>query len=106
MIRKDKVETEYLPELPLMLSIGVIRALVVFPQSHHYPPQRGGTLVTAGRRPADSALLPTVSVPGGVALQESLKLCYTLCFAVFRYRIFDFRDSISKFCNFSAKVQN
>ena len=37
----------------LMTSIGVIRAMVVFPQSHHYPPQRGGTLVTAGRRPAD-----------------------------------------------------
>ena len=53
MIRKDKVETEYLPEMPLMMSIGIIRAMVVFPQSHHYPPQRGGTLVTAGRRPAD-----------------------------------------------------
>ena len=53
MIGKDKVETDYLPEMPLMLSIGVIRAMVVFPQSHHYPPQRGGTLVTAGRRPAD-----------------------------------------------------
>ena len=53
MIGKDKVKTRYLPEMPLMLSIGVIRAMVVFPQSHHYPPQRGGTLVTAGRRPAD-----------------------------------------------------
>ena len=53
MIRKDKIETGYLSEMPLMLPIGVIRAMVVFPQSHHYPPQRGGTLVTAGRRPAD-----------------------------------------------------
>ena len=53
MIRKDRVETRYLSEMPLMTSIGVIRAMVVFPQSHHYPPQRGGTLVTAGRRPAD-----------------------------------------------------
>ena len=30
MIRKDKVETRYFPEMSLMLSIGVIRAMVVF----------------------------------------------------------------------------
>ena len=31
-------------------------------------PQRGDTLVTAGRRPADTATLPADSVPEGVAL--------------------------------------
>ena len=53
MVKYSLLPLPYFPELPLMLSIGVIRAMVVFPQSQHYPPQRGGTLVTAGRRPAD-----------------------------------------------------
>ena len=35
-------------------------------------PQRGDTLVTAGRRPADTATLPTDSVPGGVAHHSSV----------------------------------
>ena len=35
-------------------------------------PQRGDTLVTAGRRPADTANLPTNSVPGGVAHHSSV----------------------------------
>ena len=35
-------------------------------------PRRGRTLVTAGRRPADTATLPMDSVPGGVAHYSSV----------------------------------